>query len=215
MRLIGQYDSPFVRRVAVALVWYGVPFEHWPWSVWADAERLAEYNPLRRVPTLVLEDGTALVESSAILEFLDERAVSEGGSVAERLLLPRSGPERLEGFRLTALATGAAEKAVSLFYEHRLREAPLPLWADRCRAQITDTLERIEASCRARGGDPYYLGPKLSHADVAVTCMWRFLRDAHPSSALAGRFPRLEGLASRCEALEVFQAIQQPLIVTV
>jgi glutathione S-transferase len=68
MILIGQYDSPFVRRVAIAMTLQGVAFEHRPWSVWADAEAIAPFNPLRRVPTLVLDDGEALIESSAILD---------------------------------------------------------------------------------------------------------------------------------------------------
>ena len=54
MILIGQYDSPFVRRTAIALRLYGLPFEHRPWSTFGDADRLAVFNPLRRVPTLVL-----------------------------------------------------------------------------------------------------------------------------------------------------------------
>ena len=54
MILIGQFDSPFVRRVGVALTLYGMAFEHRPWSVFGDAEAIAAYNPLRRVPTLVL-----------------------------------------------------------------------------------------------------------------------------------------------------------------
>ena len=54
MILIGQFDSPFVRRVAITMRLYGIVFEHRPWSTFGDAERIAAYNPLRRVPTLVL-----------------------------------------------------------------------------------------------------------------------------------------------------------------
>ena len=54
MILIGQYDSPFVRRVGIALRHSGLPFEHRPWSVWRDAAKIAQFNPLRRVPTLLL-----------------------------------------------------------------------------------------------------------------------------------------------------------------
>lgn len=72
MFLIGQYDSPFVRRVAIAMRLYGIPFEHRPWSTFGDADKIAPYNPLRRVPTLVLDSGEALIESTAILDYLDE-----------------------------------------------------------------------------------------------------------------------------------------------
>ena len=72
MFLIGQYDSPFVRRVAIALRLYGLAFEHRPWSTFGDADNIAPYNPLRRVPTLVLDDGEALIETTAILDYLDE-----------------------------------------------------------------------------------------------------------------------------------------------
>jgi glutathione S-transferase len=49
--LIGQYDSPFVRRVGVALTLYAMPFEQKPWSVFGDAAKIAPFNPLIRVPT--------------------------------------------------------------------------------------------------------------------------------------------------------------------
>ena len=62
MILIGQYDSPFVRRVAIAMRLYGMAFEHKPWSVFGDADKIAQYNPLMRVPTLVLNTGEALIE---------------------------------------------------------------------------------------------------------------------------------------------------------
>ncbi|HHV70750.1 MAG TPA: glutathione S-transferase family protein, partial [Ochrobactrum intermedium] len=74
MILIGQYDSPFVRRVAIAMRLYGLPFEHKPWSTFGDRDRLAEFNPLSRVPTLVLDDGEVVIESAAILDYLDEIA---------------------------------------------------------------------------------------------------------------------------------------------
>src|SRR5438309_971659 len=66
MILIGQFDSPFVRRVALALRFYGLPFEHRPWSTFGDADKIAPFNPLRRVPTLLLDSGEALVESGAM-----------------------------------------------------------------------------------------------------------------------------------------------------
>ena len=74
MFLIGQYDSPFVRRVSIALPFYGIGFEHWPWSIFGDADRIAPYNPLLRVPTLVLDDGEALIESTVILDYLERRS---------------------------------------------------------------------------------------------------------------------------------------------
>src|SRR5258707_9750069 len=115
MFLIGQYDSPFVRRVAIALRLYGLPFEHRPWSTFGDAEKIAPYNPLRRVPTLVLDSGETLIESGAILDFLD------GEVDEERRLIVDFGPERRRALKICALATGMADKAVSLLYERVLR----------------------------------------------------------------------------------------------
>ena len=82
MILIGQYDSPFVRRVAVALVLHGLPYEHRPWSTFGDAARIAPFNPLRRVPVLLTADGEALIESGAILDYLDELAGPERALLA-------------------------------------------------------------------------------------------------------------------------------------
>jgi len=74
MILIGQYDSPFVRRVAVTLELYGVAYEHRPWSAVGDAEKIAEVNPLMRVPTLVTGEGQAVTDSGTIVQLLDHLA---------------------------------------------------------------------------------------------------------------------------------------------
>jgi glutathione S-transferase len=206
MILIGQFDSPFVRRVGIALEIYGFPYEHRPWSTWGDAEKLARYNPLRRVPTLVLDDGECLLESGAILEALDERAGPE------RALLPREGARRRHGLRIAALATGLADKAVSLFYEQLLHPQTSEKWVARCRAQIGDVLRVLDAE-RAQVASPYWFGDALSHADIAVTCALRFASESNPGVFELSAFPALAAHAARCEDLPVFQRIAQPFFV--
>ena len=88
MILIGQYDSPFVRRVGIALTLYDLPFSHRPWSTFSDADKFRPYNPLTRVPTLVLDTGEALIESHSILDYLDSLVP------ADRALFPRAEPAR-------------------------------------------------------------------------------------------------------------------------
>jgi glutathione S-transferase len=206
MILIGQFDSPFVRRVAIALELYGLAYEHRPWSTWGDADKLARYNPLRRVPTLVLDDGECLLESAAILDALDERV---GPELA---LVPRQGPLRRHGLRVTALATGMADKAVSLFYETLLHPETSDKWVARCRAQIGDVLQVLDAE-RAVRSTAYWFGDVLSHADIAVACALRFTGEAHPGAFDLGNLPALAAHARQCESLAVFQRISQPLFV--
>ncbi len=208
MILIGQYDSPFVRRVAIALRLYGLPYEHRPWSVFGDAAAIARFNPLKRVPTLVLDDGEALVESSIILDHLDELAGPE------RALIARSGPERRHALRICALATGLADKAVSLVYERVFHQNSSQPWTERCLSQVAGVLDVLEAECAGRPG-AWWFGDAIGHPDIAVGCVLRFVGEAHPGLFDAGRWPALAGHAARCEALEPFQAIVQPLKVSV
>ena len=71
MILVGRYLSPFVRRTAVTLKLYGIPFEHQPLSTMTDMDAIKKLNPVGRVPVLVLDDGESLVDSAAILDHLD------------------------------------------------------------------------------------------------------------------------------------------------
>jgi glutathione S-transferase len=206
MILIGQYDSPFVRRVGVALTLYGIAFEHRPWSVWADGEALGRLNPLRRVPTLELDGGEVLIESGAILDALDEMAGPA------RVMLPRSGPERRRALKLCALGSGLADKAISLFYEGVLHAAPSDVWIQRCEAQIEAVLGALEAD-RAGSQTNWWLGAAIGHADIMAACALNFVREAHPRRFDVGRWPRLAAHAARCEALPAFQAIRQPITV--
>ena len=204
MILIGQYDSPFVRRVAIALDLYGLAFEHRPWSTFGDGEQLAALNPARRVPALVLDDGAVLIDSFVILDWLDE---SVGPA---RALIPASGLTRREALKVCALAAGAADKAVSLLYELLLHDRASPVWIERCHAQIAGVLDALEAD-RAAHACPFWFGEAIGHADIAVACAIRFTREAHPGLFDPARWPVLEQHAVRCEALDPFRRIAQPL----
>ena len=204
MILIGQYDSPFVRRVAIALRLYGLAFEHRPWSTFGDADKIAPYNPLRRVPTLVLDSGEALIESTAILDYLDELVGLEKAMIAE------SGEARRRHLKIAALGSGLADKAVSLIYERVLRKDQLKLWVERCEAQISGVLQVLEKQ-RAAVTAPFWFGERIGHADIMVACALRFTGEGHPQLFDAARYPALSAHAARCEALPPFREIVQPL----
>jgi glutathione S-transferase len=205
MILIGQYDSPFVRRVAIALRLYGLAFEHRPWSTFGDADTIAPYNPLRRVPTLVLDDGEVLIESHSILDHLDNLVP------ADRRMFPAAEPARRHALKVAALATGLGDKAVSLFYERRLHREVSDVWVERCRAQIAAVLAALEADRASRAGE-HWFGDRIGHADIAVAAVLRFVVEAHPGLVALAAFPALERHSTRLEAMPAFQAIRQPFI---
>ena len=205
MILIGQYDLPFVRRVAIAMRLYGLAYEHRTWSTFGDADKLAAYNPLRRVPTLVLDDGEVLIESFVILDHFDEIV-----GPAKALIAP-SGAARRKALKVCALATGLADKGVSLLYERILHKDTSDLWVARCRAQVSGVLDVLEQD-RAARPMLYWFGDTINHADIAVACALRFVREAHTGVFEEARYPALAGDAARCEALPPFQDIVQVLI---
>jgi glutathione S-transferase len=206
MLLIGMFDSPFVRRVAVSMKLLDLPFEHGNWSVGKDLERIREYNPLGRVPVLVTDGGERLFESAAILDYLDELV---GPS---RALLPPSGAERRQALRLMALATGAADKGVQQVYEgvfrpEQKRHQP---WLDRCRAQMGSGLAAIDRYLGERGVSQWLIGKRMTQADITVVCAFTFLNDALRVNEDQVMFESLSTLAQRCESLPAFQDTHVP-----
>lgn len=205
MILIGQYDSPFVRRVGIALTLYGMPFEHRPWSTFGNADMVRGYNPLVRVPTLVLDDGDILIESGAVLDYLDNTVGRD------RALFPSAEPDRHRALKVTSLATGMADKAVSLFYELRLHTAVSDFWVARCKGQIADTLATLERDLASRT-TPYWFGAAIGHADIAVTCALRFVSEAHPGFVDPSSIPKIAAHAAKLEERPEFKMISQPFI---
>jgi glutathione S-transferase len=201
--LIGMFDSPFVRRVAVSMNFLGMAFEHRNWSVGKDFELIRQFNPLGRVPTLVQPDGESLIESNAILDFLDECA---GPALA---LVPRSGNDRREALRIMAVATGAAEKGVAQVYETVFRppEKRYRPWMERCHTQMHAGLAELDRVSQARAGE-WLVGNRMTQADITATCVYTFLVDALAISRAAIAYPGLAAIAQSCEALPEFRSVK-------
>jgi glutathione S-transferase len=197
MILIGQYDSPVTRRVAVALHHYRIPFTRDTRSIFGDAAALGQISPLTRIPALVLGDGEVLIDSAAILDHLDEVA----GSAA---LMPKSGPARRQILQMTALAQGTLEKAAAVVYERHFHPAPhrSAEWTSRCLGQARAGLDELSR----RVATPYACGPDLTHADVMITTLIWYLRDRMDEVLSPTAHAGLIALAEHCETLPAFRA---------
>jgi glutathione S-transferase len=198
-----MFDDPFVRRVAVSMNLLGMTFEHRNWSVGKDFELIRQFNPLGRVPTLVQPDGEALIESTAILDLLDESAGPE------RALIPRAGKDRRAALRILAIATGAAEKGVTQLFESAFRppEKRHRPWVERCHTQMHAALAELNRLCQARVGD-WLIGNRMTQADITATCVYTFLVEALSMDRAAFAYPGLAAIAERCEALPEFRSVR-------
>lgn len=205
MQLIGQYDSPFVRRVGLALTRYGIAFTHHPFSSFGESDKFVAHNPLRRVPTLVLDDGEALIDSYAILDHLDE---IHG---RDRALIAAAGPDRRAALRRCAIATGIADKAVSFFYAKNFAPSLDPAFVARSEGQIRDGLALLDAECASRSGD-WWFGEEPGHDDNTVACVARFVSEAYAYLVTLIDHPALADHCARAEARDEFKAISQPFI---
>lgn len=205
MQLIGQFDSPFVRRVGLALTRYGMAFEHLPYGSFGDSDHFVAHNPLRRVPTLVLASGEALIDSTAILDHLDE---THG---RDRALIALSGPERRAALRRCAIATGIADKAVSFLYARLFAPSLAPEFVARSEGQIRDGLAALNRECANRRGD-WWFGAAPGHDDNTVACVARFVSEAYAHQVSLADHPALADHSARAETREEFRTICQPFI---
>ncbi len=199
-QLLGLYDSPFVRRVAVTLVHYGIPFEHLSLSVFRHMDAMQPLNPLYKVPMLTLPDGEKLYESAYILDYLDEQAETHGVEP----LTPRAGPARRRIQQLMALAMVATEKAVAIEYERkRPAELTWPDWTARLRGQMRQALAMLDAQL----ANDWFVAHRLSQADISTVAGIGFIRFVLPHEWPIGDYPALERLAERLEASPPFKAV--------
>jgi glutathione S-transferase len=168
LKLFHSPASPFVRKVLVAARERGLAerIEIVPTGVTPVKrdEAIAAHNPLGKIPTLVLEDGTAVFDSRVIVEYLD-------GLPGGPRLIPEGGPARLSALTLQALADGLCDAAVALRYETALRPEALrwPEWSASQTAKVVASLDALERDWLPQ------LSAALDIGAVATACALGYL----------------------------------------
>ena len=199
MQLIGMLDSPYVRRVAIALNLLAIRYSHRPLSVFRDFDAFAAVNPVVKAPTFVTDGGLALMDSTLILDHLDRLATPE------RRLFPDTIEQHAAAQRITGLALAACEKSVQLVYELNLRpvEKRHEPWVERVQGQLRAAYGLLEADLPS--GDRWLAGPRPMQPDVDVAVAWRFTRDVLPDVLQAGLYPKFAAFSTRAEDLPAFR----------
>lgn len=204
MKLFGTFVSPFVRRVAVSLNVLELPYESVPLAASKQPEEVRKYNPLTRVPALMLDSGEALIESSAILDEIDQMVGPE------RALVPASGAARRQVLKLVSVGTGCAEKAVTAYYETIKRpeeKVHLP-WLEHNEGQVLAGFAYLEDQLKQSGTDALFRnGARLNQAGITCAVAFRFTAFVRPNLDIAGIAPTLAAFSGECEATPPFKSV--------
>lgn len=200
MKLIGMLDSPYVRRVAVSLQLLGLKFEHQSLSVFSTFEQFRQINPVVKAPTLLDEEGNALMDSTLILQYAESIARPS----ARRT--PSMPTELMRSQRLLGLALAACDKAVQLVYERQLRPAEKlhQPWADRVTLQLRAALDVLETEQQQQPLEATSAAMPPPGVMQAIT--WHFIQQMLPDVVSAADYPALAAYSREAEALPEFRA---------
>jgi glutathione S-transferase len=193
-RLISATPSPYARKVRIALIEKGIPFELQTEVPWHGTTATPAYNPLEKLPVLVLPDGTGIFESRFILEWLELRHPTPR-------LLPDNPDDVLRARQIEVIADGICDAVVLLFFE-RMRDAPSEEWMARQR-------RKVEGGVRAlaeRAGDGFLVGDRFGLADIAAGTVLRYLSVRFAEFDWAAMYPALAAMSARLETRPSFAA---------
>lgn len=195
MKLVASLTSPYARKVRIAMAEKRIECEFVAENVWDPATRVGEFNPLGKVPVLVLDDELCLYDSRVITEYLD-------GVTPVSRLIPEGGRERALVKRWEALADGIIDAGVAIFLE---RKRPEPSqgadWMVRQRGKID---AGIAAAARELGDRDFCHGVGLTLADIALGCALLWLEFRLPEVGWRAQHPNLKALVERLESRPSF-----------
>jgi glutathione S-transferase len=200
MKLIGAITSPYVRKVRIVMAEKKLDYQLLHEEVWSTQTQISEFNPLGKVPCLIMEGGEALFDSRVIVEYLD--TLSPVGK-----LIPSSGRERAEVKTWEALSDGVLDACILARLEQtwagRSEQERSKAWIDRQMGKVTTSLAAME---KGLSDKPFCCGIHLSLADISVGCSLGYLdfrfpnlnwRDSHPE--LGRLFEKIKTRASFIE----------------
>lgn len=196
MKLIGMMDSPYVRRVAISLELYGIEFENLPLSVFSTFDAFSKINPAVKAPTLILDNGVTLMDSSLILNYFEAQADTH------RKRLPASPDALAKELQVLGFILSACEKAVQHVYEHNLRPAEKQHqpWIERITHQLL-------AACREwhvlLGNRPVSTTP--DQVSITSTVVWTFIQTMIPHVVPVNDFKNIQSMTEAFEAHPAFK----------
>lgn len=166
MKLIGSLTSPYVRKVRVVLAEKKIDYDFVLDSPWNADTGVANFNPLGKIPVLVLDDDTTLFDSRVIVDYLDAVAPNNR-------LIPSQNRDRIQIKRWEALADGVCDAAAAAFLEAKRPDGERSQsWIERQQEKILRGLEVMSVEL---GEQPWYHGNNPSLADIAVGCALGYL----------------------------------------
>ena len=194
MKLVGSKTSPYVRKCRVILAERALAFEFVEESAWTAQTTVPRYNPLNKVPALVMDDGESIYDSRVICEYLD--AISGGG------LLPSDPAKRARVRRQEALGDGLADAGITVFLE-RKREAGRqdPTWIARQLDKVNAAVGAIDSGL---GTGDFFGGGQPNMADIACACAIFWCEFRMPELGVREKHPRIKAWAERMESRPSF-----------
>lgn len=195
MKLVGSLTSPYVRKVRIVLAENNIGYDFdvdIPWNV---GSHVPDYNPLGKVPVLILDDGAALFDSRVIVEYLDSTS-------STLCLIPESNRDRIMVKRWEALADGICDAAATIFLERKRPDTLQSLeWIARQQKKVALGLE---AAARELSDKKWCEGNAYTLADIALCCALSFLVFRFPEIEWRNTFPNLANLADTLEGRASF-----------
>lgn len=197
MKLLGTLTSPYVRKVRIVMMEKKLECAFVLEDVGSPDTVISSYNPLGKVPCLVMEDGKILYDSSVIVDYLD--TLTPVGK-----LLPASGRARAETKCWEALADGLLEAAILVRLEETKRPAE-----QQSHNWVAHQMKKVHAGLGAMsnglGEKPFCCGLTYSLADIAVGCSLGWLSFRFPQIDWRGDYPNLARLFDKLSERSSFK----------
>ncbi len=195
MKLYGSRTSPYVRKVRIVMIEKRIECGFVEDDVWSAGSKASLYNPLTKVPVLVLDDGMALYDSRVIVEYLD-------GITPVSRLIPDGGRERALVKRWEALGDGITDAGIAVFLERKHeQDAQGKDWIAR---QLGKVDSGIAAAARDMGEREYCYGLSLTLADISLACGLLWMEFRLPEIQWRANHPNLKKWVEHLEAVESF-----------
>ncbi len=203
MKLLYSKTSPYARKVRIVAAEKHILLELQE-VVLADPDNpVADFNPLGKIPVLIMDDGEPLYDSSVIVDYLEQRT-----PVAH--LLPDDSRMRFQVKRWEALADGVCDAAVAVMLERRRAEnLQDPSWIARQMSKVERGLRRMEYDL---AGHDFCVGDSMTAADIALGCVMAYLNLGYPELDFDHQYPKLAKHNARMMQRPSFQETAPPTV---